>query len=290
MDRWQLIRTAQHLASLGTISATAEALKVHRATVLRHIDALEDELGVKLFQRHSRGYVPTEAGEDLKQVASATEDQFGQLFNRLRQRSQPLSGEFTITSLPPLVSVMMPIVKRFQERHPAIQLKYITSDKLFRLEFGEAHVAVRTGPKPELPENVVIPFAEHSISMYAHADYLAEHGHPAGLNNLEGHRFVSFAELIPRVPVHKWILNNIREQDIVLKSNDGNVIKQAVLDGLGIGFLFHNEAVLHPQLVELFAPEKEWEVKHWLVTHGDLHRSAKVQAFLEVVRSLDMLL
>ena len=103
MDRWHFIRTAHHLARLGTISAAAEELGVHRATVLRHIDSLEEDLGVKLFQRHARGYVPTEAGEDLMRVASATEDQFAQLFNRLKRRSEPLSGDFIITSLSRLV-------------------------------------------------------------------------------------------------------------------------------------------------------------------------------------------
>ncbi len=285
MDRWQIIRTAHYLAKLGTISATATELGVHRATVLRHIDALEEELGVKLFQRHARGYIPTEEGKDLMQVVSATEEQLGQLIGRLKQKTEPLSGEFIITSLAPLASVLIPILKTYQEQHPAIQVQYLTSEKLFRLEYGEAHVAVRTGPKPELPDNVVIPFATHQVSLFAHTEYLARHGHPTGPESLEGHKFISFAELVPKVPVHKWILNNIRERDIALKINDGQVIKQALLNALGIGFMFQHEAKKHSQLVELFPPLKDWEVQHWLVTHRDLHRSIKVQAFLEVVRS-----
>ena len=93
MDRWQIIRTAHYLAKLGTISATAAELGVHRATVLRHIDALEEELGVNLFHRHARGYIPTEAGKDLMQVVSATDDQLGHLVGRLKQKTEPLSGQ-----------------------------------------------------------------------------------------------------------------------------------------------------------------------------------------------------
>lgn len=285
MDSWQIIRTAHYLAKFGTISATANELGVHRATVLRHIDALEEELGVNLFQRHARGYIPTEAGSDLMQVVSATEDQLSQLVGRLKQKSEPLSGEFIITSLAQLVSVLTPILKTFQQQHPAIQVQYLTSEKLFRLEYGEAHIAVRSGPKPELPDNVVIPFATHRVSLFAHRDYLNRHGHPTGPERLEGHKFISFAELIPRVQIHRWILNNIKERDIALKSNDGQVIKQALLDAFGIGFMFQHEAQQYSQLVELFPPSKDWEVQHWLVTHRDLHRSSKVQAFLEVVRS-----
>lgn len=285
MDRWQIIRTAHHLAKLGTISATASELGVHRATVLRHIDALEEELGVTLFQRHSRGYVPTDACKDLTQVVSAAEDQFGQLFGRLKQQSEPLSGEFIVTSLVPLASLLMPVLKVFQEQHPSVQVKYLTGEKLYRLEFGEAHVAVRTGPKPDLPDNVVIPFLTHQISLYAHTDYLGRYGHPTTPDAFKGHRFISFAELVPKIPVHKWILANVNESDIALKSNDGQVIKQAILDALGIGFMFQHEARQHAQLVEVLPPMAELEVQHWLVTHRDLHHSVKVQAFLDLVRS-----
>ncbi|MEO1636831.1 MAG: LysR family transcriptional regulator, partial [Cyanobacteria bacterium J06631_9] len=62
MDNWNEIRTAYQVARLGTISAAAETLGVHRSTVIRHIDALEAQLGEKVFLRHSRGYTPTEVG------------------------------------------------------------------------------------------------------------------------------------------------------------------------------------------------------------------------------------
>ena len=65
MENWDEIRTAYQVARLGTVSGAAEVLGVHHATVIRHIDALEKRLGAKLFQRHARGYTPTEAGRDL---------------------------------------------------------------------------------------------------------------------------------------------------------------------------------------------------------------------------------
>ena len=68
MDNWDEIRTAYQVAQMGTVSGAAEVLGVHHATVIRHIDALEGRLGVKLFQRHARGYTATEAGEDLLRV------------------------------------------------------------------------------------------------------------------------------------------------------------------------------------------------------------------------------
>ena len=79
LDNWDEIRTAYQVARMGTVSGAAEVLGVHHATVIRHIDALENRLGVKLFQRHARGYTPTEAGQDLLRVAQTTDDQFSQV-------------------------------------------------------------------------------------------------------------------------------------------------------------------------------------------------------------------
>ena len=76
MENWDEVRTAFQVARIGTVSGAADVLGVHHATVIRHIDALEQRLGVTLFQRHARGYTATEAGQDLMPLAAAPDDQF----------------------------------------------------------------------------------------------------------------------------------------------------------------------------------------------------------------------
>ena len=65
MDNWDEMRTAFQVARLGTVSGAAEVLGVHHATVIRHIDALEGRLGIKLFQRLTREVVLTAEGAQL---------------------------------------------------------------------------------------------------------------------------------------------------------------------------------------------------------------------------------
>jgi len=72
VDNWDEIRTAFQVAQRGTVSGAAEVLGVHHATVIRHIDALEARLAVKLFQRHERGYNPTADGQYLMRLVQAT--------------------------------------------------------------------------------------------------------------------------------------------------------------------------------------------------------------------------
>ena len=115
---WDEVRTAFHVARLGTVSAAAQALGVHHATVIRHIDSLESRLGAKLFQRHPRGYTPTEAGQDLLTVAKATDDQFSQLASRIKGQGDALTGDLNITSLGVVAPLLMPRIGCLSRKSP----------------------------------------------------------------------------------------------------------------------------------------------------------------------------
>lgn len=76
MQHWTEMHKALMVARHGTISAAAAALGVHRATVNRHIEALESVLAAPLFLRHARGYTLTDAGREMPEVASRAEELF----------------------------------------------------------------------------------------------------------------------------------------------------------------------------------------------------------------------
>ena len=118
MENWDELRTAYQVARLGTVSGAAEVLGVHHATVIRHIDALEARLAVKLFQRHARGYTPTEAGRDLLAVAQAADEQFLQLANRMKGHGETVQGELIVTSISGVADLLVPVLAGFQAEHP----------------------------------------------------------------------------------------------------------------------------------------------------------------------------
>ncbi len=285
ISTWDEIRTAYHVARAGTVSGAADALGVHHATVIRHIDSLEDRLGVKLFQRHPRGYSSTEAGRDLLQVAQATDDQFAQLVSRLRGRGDEVSGELVVTSLALVSPRLTPALARFQAQFPDVIVRYLTSDEVLRLEYGEAHVAIRAGNKPDNPDNVVQPFERLGISFYASEDYVARNGRPETTEDLAGHKFVSLDNLDSRAPVMRWLTQRISPSNVVFRGTDNRVIRDAISSGVGIGALPCWEAERHDDLVQLFPPQDEWSAPLWLVTHVDLHRTTKVQAFLQFLKA-----
>lgn len=281
MTNWDEIRTAYQVARLGTVSGAAEVLGVHHATVIRHIDALEARLGVKLFQRHARGYTPTEAGQDLARVAQTTDDQFLQLAGRIKGRGEGVSGELLVTSLINFSPLMVGALATFREAHPDLTVRFLTGARLFRLEYGEAHVALRAGSPPQEPDNVVQSFARQAVALYGAKSYLEKHGMPADESALAEHEFVGYDDPESRAPFAIWLRKSVPFERVTFRTEDGRVQEEAVRAGAGLGFISVQQAKRYPDLVQVLPPREEWSSPLWLVTHVDLHRTPKVQAFLQ---------
>ena len=285
MDNWDEIRTAYEVARAGTVSGAADMLGVHHATVIRHIDALEQRLGVKLFQRYARGYTATEAGQDLMQVATATDDQFTQLAGRIRGQGEGVSGDLVVTSLAMLSPMLTPSLARFRATNPEVTVRYLTGDRLFRLEYGEAHVAIRAGKAPDQPDNVVQAFCTQQMHLVASPAYIETYGTPQNEDDLNAHWFVGPDDADSRAPFHQWLVSKVDRDRVVFRITDNRGLVDAVLAGAGIGFVSQWELDRHPNLVEVLPSQPEWSGDIWLVTHVDLHRTTKVQTFLSFLKA-----
>ncbi len=284
MDDWDEVRTAYQVARLGTVSGAADVLGVHHATVIRHIDALEGRLGVKLFQRHARGYTATEAGQDLMRVAQATDDQFGQLEGRIKGRGAEVSGELVITSLGGFADLITPILTDFQVAHPDLLVRFLTDDRVFRLEYGEAHVAIRAGNHPEMQDNVEQELVELKMGLFASKEYVERHGAPETEQDLMHHRFVGHDNENSRAPFYVWLKDRVPRENVVFRTTSDRAVLAALRGGAGLGFTALNAAGAFPELQMVMPPRPEWSSRIRLVTHVDLHRTAKVQAFLKFLK------
>ncbi|MFN3199549.1 MAG: LysR family transcriptional regulator [Bradymonadia bacterium] len=282
MDRWTEMRTALEVARQGTISAASAVLGVHRATIVRHIDSLEEELGGRLFHRHARGYTLTEAGRDFVRVAEATHDQLDQLAGRMRGRDAEVAGELVVTSLEVLAPLMLEAARAFRTAHPQTSVRFHVSTRVFKLEYGEAHVAVRTGPRPEHPDNVVQPLFSLQSAGYAHQDYIARRGHPESPEDYGRHDWVGVESDTAPDAIVSWFEAAVPSERVVFTGSNERVSLHAIRAGMGIGILPIYD--LEPELVQVIPPKDEWRVPFWMVTHVDLHRSPKVQAFIAMLR------
>ena len=285
VDTWDEIRTAYQVARLGTVSGAADVLGVHHATVIRHIDALERRLGTKLFQRHARGYTPTESGRELLKVAQTTEEQFGQLVSRIKGQGETVTGELVVTAISGIAHILMPVFASFQEAHPGVTVRFMSDMRLFRLDYGEAHVAIRAGSTPQEPDNVVQPLVRMKMGLYATQSYIQRHGRPSGPADFAAHRFVGPDDADNNASFFRWMRDNVPADAIKFRSREPAGNSEAVKAGLGIGFLQSREAEGMGDMVEITPALPEWESALWIVTHVDLHRSLKVQSFLTILKA-----
>jgi DNA-binding transcriptional LysR family regulator len=191
-----------------------------------------------------------------------------------------VSGELVVTSIGGVAELLTPVLASFQVAYPGVIVRFLTDMRVFRLDYGEAHVAIRAGAAPEEPDNVVQPLARIRVGLYAAKAYVARHGLPASEAAFGQHHFVCTDNEATRAPFNRWLLQTVPPERIVYRATEPAALDAAVRSGAGIGFLSAYKGTGDPDLVEVMAPRPEWEAPLWLVTHVDLHRTRKVQAFL----------
>ena len=220
-------------------------------------------------------------------MAESAESQFSDFVGRTKAHASSLSGEFIVTSLNVAVPVVMPMLVAFQRQHPKLAVRYDVSPRIYRLEYGEAHVAIRGGVKPEGPDNVVRSYTKIRFGLFASRDYAETFGIPKSSADFGDHAFVGMNLDQARNPLHMWMEKRVPEESIVFRSTSPTAAEEAVVAGAGIGFLPLYRADHRHDLVLVMPYRRPWDVTCWFVTHVDLHRSAKVQAFLRAFRATE---
>lgn len=281
MDKWNEIRTAYHLAKLGTLSATAEHLGVHRSTVMRHVDTLEESLALTLFQRNDKGYLPTEAGLEIMRLGEVTDNQFSQLSSRLKSSEQILEGTITITIVSEMASILMPAIKRYQSLYPDMNVELVGDIRNFNLEYGEADIAIRAGDKPTTPDNIVRPLLDTQLVLCAHKGYVEQYG-LASLDTISEHRFIALKDRPEHLIWNEWIHNSVDRKKIAILGSSQQLLTHALFAGCGIGVLPKEAVVENDELIEM-PITFDWQVSIWALVHRDMLNMPKIRKFLDIL-------
>lgn len=151
MDVSQL-RTVIHVAELGSLSRAADRLGIAQPALSRQVRLLEEELGARLFERHGRGMVPTEAGRRVLEHASRIMAELDAIRSAVSPEGAPLRGIVTIGTTPTVAAIMtVPLARRIRERHPLLVLRFASAFSGHLLDWvqrGEIDLAVSYDPQP----------------------------------------------------------------------------------------------------------------------------------------------
>jgi LysR family positive regulator for ilvC len=124
-----------HLSQSLHFSKTAQAKHVSPSTLSRCIQRIEDELGVALLVRDNRSVILTAAGNIFKLYALRQIEQWAQLKRELKESKSELEGQINIfCSVTAAYSHLPPILDKFRQLHPKIEIKLNTGDSAIAVD------------------------------------------------------------------------------------------------------------------------------------------------------------
>ncbi|MGL1921119.1 MAG: LysR family transcriptional regulator [Hyphomicrobiales bacterium] len=274
---WDNLKYFLAVAQTTSMRAAGKHLKVSHTTISRHIDDLENQLNVKLFERLPDGYRLTQSGSELLPIALQTDDNLLAFGRHVTGRDAALEGKLTVT-FPEgmIVDLLMPYIFDFMENHPKIFVKVITSLQTLDLSRREADIAVRVTQNP--PEHLIgRKLGTLHQAAYATPKYIETH---SPLEDLD--------------TTAKWIGWGVPEQrpkwkkgavfphlDTVGSFNNIDIQVEAAKRHLGIAYVPCVQGDVHAELVRLSEPKPSFDI--WLLSHADLRATARVRAFRQYI-------
>lgn len=277
---WDDFRLVKMIAEHRALGPAAEALKLNHSTVFRKLNALEEQLGTRLFERSRSGYTLTVAGEEMLTVAGQMSEAVTDFERRIAGMDARPTGELRITTTDTLFShLLAPIFAAFRLQYPGITLEVIIESRALNLSRRDADVAIRAAADP--PETLVgrrigpIVWAPYARNEHVIAAEQSPYDLDIG--------WVGFADPISASNAGRWFTGRVPQNRIVLSASSVAAIAQSVEGGIGAGFLPCFVGDQMPALKRIGPPIPNIASHLWLLTHADLRGSVRTRAFLEFV-------
>ncbi len=275
---WQHMPYFLAVARTGSLRGAGEQLNTMHGTVNRHISALETAYGVQLFGRTRGGLELTNAGRSLIPIAEDAE----KLFLGARRRLQGLDREeagsvrFSLTGSM-AYEIVAPILTRFFEECPEIDLEISVSDRLEDINRLETDVSLRFAH--EINEDVVAKkLYAMALAPHASRNYLERHLPNAGRRG-EGLHWIGWDE-INRSP--DWVEQTPFPMAEVRHATMDHVMQLGLLRH---GFGMVNTSVyfdtIYPEIMQVPGTKVTLDRSLWLLLHSDIRRTTRVRRFVD---------
>jgi DNA-binding transcriptional LysR family regulator len=280
---WNQLKAFLETAETGTLSAAARKLGLSQPTLSRQVAAIEQTMGVTLFERVGKSMALTPTGLNLLEHARAMGAAADALSLAATGRSQALGGVVSVSATDAVAATLLPpLVKKLREQEPGIAIEVIPSNALSDLLRREADIAIRH-VKPEQPELIARLIREATAHFYASKDWVKTHGHPRSAEDAAHLPFVG-ADRSGRY------LGYLRAHGLPLSEAnfscyaDHSVASWAlVLQGMGIGAMLEEIALATSGVVRVLDELPPVRFPIWLVTHRELRTSRRIRVVFEAL-------
>lgn len=285
MDDWNDLRLVLAVARAGGLSGAARALAVNHSTAFRRLNALEERLGARLFERLPGGaYVLTPAGERIAAAAERVETETAALDREIAGRDHRLTGRVRLT-MPEAFAYRLfpPLMARFRALYSGVQVELTIDSRVLSLSRREADVALR-GLRPKEGDLFGKRLCDVAWCIYGAPALLAQHGSLREPAELASFPVIGWAQDTVGVNVADWIEATAPPEAIIYRAS--GPIHQAVAarEGIGLAVLPCYLGDLEPGLARAFPqPLPALSRELWVITHEDLRGTARIRACLDVI-------
>ncbi|MEP2944492.1 MAG: LysR family transcriptional regulator [Hyphomicrobiales bacterium] len=287
---WDKLRIFHATAEAGSFTHAGDTLNLSQSAVSRQVSALEYDLGVTLFNRHARGLVLTEQGDDLFRTAHDVFMNLEAAKMRLTDSKERPTGTLRVTTNVGLGSTwLIARINNFIDLYPEIDLQLQLVDTELDLNKRESDVAIRLH-QPTQPDLIQRKLFTVHFHLYASADYLKRFGPFTDLKDIDKHRIVAFGRPTPdHLKDLNWMLRvnmeGRNERTPTLTVNNLQAMKKAAQRGVGVALLPDYVVDKEPGLVQLPVTGDVPSFDSYFVYTEDMRSSARVQAFRDFLVS-----
>jgi len=280
---WGLYRSFLAVLREGTLSGAARALGLTQPTIGRHVEALEQALGVQLFARTRHGLAPTEAAEALRADAEALEASAATLLRTASGQSERVRGAVRVTASEVVgVEVLPPILAALRAQWPELVIELVLANAVQDLTRRDADIAVRM-TAPTQVALVARRIGTIPLGFHAHRAYLERCGTPANLEELADHTLIGFDRETPALRGLLRGTEGLSRSIFAFRADSDLAQLAAIRAGYGIGVCQRQIGARDPNLSHLLPDAFEVTLETWVAMHESLRTSPRCRAVFDAL-------
>lgn len=280
---WALWRSFAAVVAEGSLSGAARSLGLSQPTVGRHIETLEADLGLSLFERNLTGLKPNAAALRLYDPVKSAQAALAEAAILAAGAQDDTGGTVRLTASTMISNYVLPdILAGVRLLHPAIALETVPSDSAENLLMREADIAIRMF-RPTQLELVTRHLGDIPLVPVAHERYLARRGRPTSMQELWQHDVIGFDRSDAIIAHARGMGLPVSRDNFPLRSDDQTHLWELIRAGLGIGFGQANLARKTRGMIILPIDLGIPPLPVWLTTHRELFTSHRIRAIYDAV-------
>ena len=281
---WDKLKIFHAVAVAGSVTSATVNLNLSQSAISRQIQSLEDDLKVKLFERHARGLTLTENGEYLFKTAHEVIAKLKEVETTLGDKINKPSGKLTVTTFVSFGTTWLtPRIQEFMQLNPEIEIELVFDDKELDLSTRQADIGI-WARRPKQLNYIQKKLIDINYHIYGAPKYLEKNGYPKTINDLNKHKFISFGKGTPS-PVFNpdWALKlgikDNKKRKSCMKVNSVYGLLLAVQSGVGLAALPDYLTIKQPNIVKVLPSVEGPITEAHFVYPESLKNVARVQAF-----------